>query len=325
VAETPHDSRQGSQARRQGRGQRDKRNFIDPQEIREALQALLDDRIRSDQRIEEISASIKELTKLVAHQSELLSSLVALHQTLPSVEPKQTRTPPVEHEALVTRTSTPLPSPTRINYEPSPTPVYYVPVSALTEQIQPLGDGTNPTFRQWKISIRDRLVVNSDYYQTELARKALIWATTTDPARTFLLPRYDSEDNEFATADEMIDTLDSCFTTGFETLDHRERCYDMKMGDKGHANETFRDFLHRFRTSALLGKLPANVWFHMLWDRITPQLQNASAGLKPLWKEDFESMVRSLTSIDRVRRRSYRLDRGKSARQLEPMGYEGED
>jgi hypothetical protein len=44
----------------------------------------------------------------------------------------------------------------------------------LTEKITPLDDGINPTYQQWRASVRDRLTVNHDHYSDHYSRKALI-------------------------------------------------------------------------------------------------------------------------------------------------------
>ena len=53
----------------------------------------------------------------------------------------------------------------------------------------------------------------------------------------------------------MIETLQSYFITGYETEEYRNQFHDMKMGDKGHANETFLEFTARFRSMAVLGEV----------------------------------------------------------------------
>lgn len=47
-------------------------------------------------------------------------------------------------------------------------------LSERTPPIDNLSDGVNPTFRQWQASIQDRLSINSDHYQSERARMALV-------------------------------------------------------------------------------------------------------------------------------------------------------
>jgi len=143
---------------------------------------------------------------------------------------------------------------------------------------------------------------------SEVTRKALIWSTTTGVARSYLEPRYQSDNQDYATAEEMIETLQSYFITGYEIEEYRNQFHDMKMGDKGHANETFSEFTARFRSMAVLGEVLKTDWFYQLWNKITPQLRDASTASKHLWKHDFDEMVVSLTSIDLERRRNFDRD-----------------
>lgn len=47
-------------------------------------------------------------------------------------------------------------------------------LSERTPKIESLTDGKEPTFPQWQASIRDRLDINVDHYQSERARIALV-------------------------------------------------------------------------------------------------------------------------------------------------------
>ena len=115
-------------------------------------------------------------------------------------------------------------------------------------------DGESPTFRQWEISVLDRLDVNSDHYETEKTRKALIWSTTLGLAREYLQPRYRSGYEEFETAAQMLELLESYFTTGYETDQFRDKFLDIKIGDKDYKNKTFANFAVRFYSKAVLRK-----------------------------------------------------------------------
>lgn len=185
--------------------------------------------------------------------------------------------------------------------EPTPAPLRSLPPSRITERIDPLSDGVAPTYRQWRTSIRDRLLVNADHYQTPLARKALIWGTTTSLARDYLEPRYASESPTIAFRDyqEMIDLLESYFLTGFEEEDARTDFMRMQMG----VEESFSEFRGRFSSMAVLGGVPRPEWFYYLWEKILPELRDMAAPLKRRWNRNFDEMVADLGALDREHRR----------------------
>ncbi|KFY86454.1 hypothetical protein V498_07500, partial [Pseudogymnoascus sp. VKM F-4517 (FW-2822)] len=99
--------------------------------------------------------------------------------------------------------------------------------STISEKITLLSDGIEHTFLQWSASIQDRLVVNEDYYPTDVSRRALIWGTTTSLAKKYLEPQYLSDTHGFQSADEMMDLLGSYFLTGNETEQARNEFDDM--------------------------------------------------------------------------------------------------
>jgi hypothetical protein len=99
---------------------------------------------------------------------------------------------------------------------------------------------------------------------TEVTKKALIWSTTTSIARSYLEPRYQSDDDNFPSTDEMIKTLESYFTTGYETETYRNQFHNIEIGNKDHVNETFAEFTARFRSMAVLGKVLEADWFYYL-------------------------------------------------------------
>ena len=169
-----------------------------------------------------------------------------------------------------------------------------------------LDEGTAPTFRQWH-AVRGKLRVNADHYDTEDARMAMVWEVTTGLAKRYLTPRYVSDKHGFETAEEMIELLRSYFESGNEVAEARDAFHDLHMGDKGHQNETFPEFKARFLTLAIEGEVSETEWFFYLWNKLTPGLRSATVGFKLHWDNDYQKMVRHLTSIDMERRRNYQL------------------
>ena len=72
-------------------------------------------------------------------------------------------------------------------------------------------------------------------------------------------PRYQSDSDDFRTADEMIALLDSYFTTGFEVEDAAQSFFDMRMGDQGY--ESFTAFKASFLDKVINGHVPMSDWF----------------------------------------------------------------
>lgn len=180
--------------------------------------------------------------------------------------------------------------------------------SVLTEKIQPLDAGTDPTFIQWKISVQDRLDVNSDHYQTERSRKALVWSATTGRAKEYLEPRYQSESHGFVTAEEMLNLLSTYFLTGNETNEKRRAFHILRM----HDNHSFPEFKAKFISLAIQSRVAESEWFFYCWEKITERLRYASAPVKIFWGDDFNKMVEHLTVLDNERRWTSERTKGKA-------------
>jgi Zinc knuckle len=197
----------------------------------------------------------------------------------------------------------------RIPPEPSLTPdATSSRKTQLTEKIYPLDDGSDPTFVQWRISVRDRLEVNSDHYQTKRAQKALIWGATTGRARSYLEPRYLSEPIDYHSAEEMIDLLAEYYLTGNERAEKRTAFHSLMMKE----NETFAEFKSKFISLALQGNVGKSEWFFYCWSKITNRLRYASQPVKFLWKDNFQTMVTHLTSLDYERQQNPTLSVSKN-------------
>ena len=102
-----------------------------------------------------------------------------------------------------------------------------VPISNMTYRGSPrlsknvpeadsLDDGSDPTFKQWRASIRDKFRENADHFASEQSRCTHVWLKTTGLARGYLTPRYTSTDSQFKSVDEMLTCLETYFLTGTE-------------------------------------------------------------------------------------------------------------
>jgi hypothetical protein len=257
----------------------------------------------SKQQLDALTTSIQELTLLVRQQQLQITALSSARNTpIQTLNSGELALPTIEAERA-SSFSTPIPHRTPTEDPPSLEHPPTKPYTKLTERIEPLNDSKNPSIRQWKISIRDRLRVNSDHYTSEVTRKALVWATTTGLARNYLEPRYQSDSDDFRSADEMIALLDSYFTTGFEAEDAQQQFFDMRMGDQGY--ESFAAFKARFLDKAINGHVPESEWFQYMWNKITLRLQDNTLSVKNTWNRSFDAMVTTLISIDTEHIRAY--------------------
>lgn len=167
-------------------------------------------------------------------------------------------------------------------------------------KIEPLSDGTSPTFRQWQASIRDRLEFSQDQYPSERARMAEVWGHTEGLAKEYLEPQYLSESPQerFRSANEMIDLLKTYFVSGNEQAEYRTAFHKLQMD----RSETFPAFKARFLSAAIKGRVNKEEWFFYLWEKITPSLRVPNLVVKATWHNSFEKMVFYLTAFDMERR-----------------------
>ena len=301
---------------RQPRKPRNQRNLTDPDELRGVVQSLEERLERSDQSMKlmmDLLTSMRsEMSSFRPPSDSPLSpppgSVQPEREVLSSIEVQATRSqtiPPVARQAMVT---TP---PNQDRFETPNGSLAYLAKTQTnrTPLTDPLNDGKDPTFRQWKASIRDRLEVNSEQYPTERSRKALVWGMTKGLARNYLEPQYLSDTATFATAEEMVDLLASYFLTGTESETARNEFHDLQMRDKSNPNETFPEFKARFQSAAIKGNVSKSEWFFYMWEKLYHPLQIETRGLKMNWNGSYDAMVKHLTFIEMERQRSF----GKSA------------
>jgi chemotaxis protein histidine kinase CheA len=178
-------------------------------------------------------------------------------------------------------------------------------LSKNVPEADPLDDGSDPTFRQWRASIHDKLRENADHFTSEQSRCTHVWLKTTGLARTYLTPRYTSTDKKFVSVEEMLTCLETYFTTGTETEEARNRFNDMKMQDKGHPHENFPEFKARFLAEAIEGNVAESEWFQAMWNKILPRIRLQNVTMKGLWNENFSAMVQHLVRVEMERARPY--------------------
>ncbi len=85
-----------------------------------------------------------------------------------------------------------------------------------------LTDGTDPTFDNWKLQLRDKLEVNEDHFPNNRARMAYVFGRTGGDAQTHLRPRYAEESADpFTSEEEIINHLSSIYEDPFKVQNAR--------------------------------------------------------------------------------------------------------
>ena len=275
----------------------DELGFETSHKLQRQVDDLQRDNDETHRRLDEISNHLASLTRLL-DQRQTPVAPPNPPRILPSVEQDTPKERTGYQPTPAVGTSTRL----REGTEDTRTPSLRDYRTKITKQFDPLDDGKKPTFRQWSISIRDRLKRHGDHYPSELERKGLIWESTAGRAQGYLETRYLSDDNDFESAQEMIDLLASYYLTGLEDQMYRNEFKDLVMGEP-NPKETFADFAARFRSRATLAKIPHTQWFDEMWDKVSLTLQSVATPQKLHWNGDFEKMAESLMAIDVERRR----------------------
>ncbi len=135
-----------------------------------------------------------------------------------------------------------------------------------------LTDGTDPTFDNWKLQLRDKLEVNADHFPNARARMAYVFGRTGGDAQTHLRPRYAEESADpFTSEEEMIDHLSSIYEDPFKVQNARldYKVLNMK------TTETFSTFQTRFLHLAGQAQIPQEDLLPDLFDKLTLDLQRA--------------------------------------------------
>ena len=291
-------SGRGGRAQTQGQGRqssqrqtRDQPDYSKPEELRGIIQSL------SEQMLEMNRQHQQSQDSMLA----LIQSMQAQHSPVPD-QFRQSVTfnthqdeaiPSVEELAQGRNTSVPLSMVS--NGQPR--------LSKNVPEADALDNGIDPTFRQWRASIYDKLRENADHFTSERSRCTHVWLKTTGLARTYLTPRYTSVDRPFASVSEMLTCLESYFLSGTETEEARNRFNDMHMQDKGHVQESFPEFKARFLADAIEGNVPESEWFFALWNKLPVRIRLQNVAMKALWNENFSNMVQHLTRVEMERAR----------------------
>ena len=63
-------------------------------------------------------------------------------------------------------------------------------------------------------------------------------------------------------------------------------------------HEMFMQFSGHFKSLTILGQVDGSNWFHQMWNKITPNLQDKAIPVKSTWKHRFNVMNNALMAID---------------------------
>jgi hypothetical protein len=132
-----------------------------------------------------------------------------------------------------------------------------------------LTDRTDPMFENWKIQLQDKLTVNTDYFETEEARKAYVFGRTGMDIQTYLQPRYtDNSVNPFKSAEDIIGHLASIYKDLYKVQNARYNYRSLRI----KSTEKFTEFQTRFLQLAGQARiLPDNLMPDM-FDKLTLEL-----------------------------------------------------
>ena len=172
-----------------------------------------------------------------------------------------------------------------------------------------LTDGKDPTFENWKLQMRDKLQVNSDYFPTEEARMAYVFSRTGGDAQAHLHPRYtETSEDPFLTDQEMINYLSSIYEDPHKVQNARLKYKGLMM----KPTETFADFHTRFLHLAGQAKIPKEDLRPDLFDKLTLELQRTVLPVYSLLTT-VKALADECLSLDQgLRRIKERSDRVKS-------------
>jgi hypothetical protein len=134
-----------------------------------------------------------------------------------------------------------------------------------------LSDGKDPTFENWKAQIEGKFDVNKRLFPSERTKMVYLFGTTAGDAQAHLAARYQSQENSFTTAREMIDHLATVYDDPHKVLNARTDFKRLLM----RPSATFHDFYTQFLHLAGVGKIPAEDHRTELYDKLTVDLQKA--------------------------------------------------
>lgn len=136
---------------------------------------------------------------------------------------------------------------------------------------EPLSDGKNPIFENWKIQIEGKFVVNHDHFVTEQAKMIYLFGRTTGDAQKALQTRYGTAKNPFQTSQDMIKHLSDIYLDPYKVENARQDYRRLNMKPA----QTFTEFYTRFLQLAGDAEIPQEDWRPDLYDKLTFDIRRA--------------------------------------------------
>jgi hypothetical protein len=136
---------------------------------------------------------------------------------------------------------------------------------------EPLSDGKDPTFENWKIQIQGKFVVNHDHFSTDQAKMIYIFGRTQGDAQNALKTRYETAKNPFQTSQDMIDHLSNIYLDPYKVENARQDYRRLNM----RPAQTFTEFYTKFLQLAGDAEIPQDDWRPDLYEKLTFDLRRA--------------------------------------------------
>jgi hypothetical protein len=137
-----------------------------------------------------------------------------------------------------------------------------------------LVDGTDPTFDDWVLLMKEKLEANADHYDTPQLRIAYVVSRTKGEARSHVIERRkDSSPDKYRDASDIFEHLHIVYNDVNKTLVAREKLRKLFL----RQSDKFHTFLSEFLRLAAETKIPKEEWKEELHRRLTVELQKMTA------------------------------------------------
>ena len=131
---------------------------------------------------------------------------------------------------------------------------------------QPLSDGIDPTFENWRIQVRGKLRVNHDHFLSEEAKMLYVFGRTTGDAQRHLQAKFEDDSPvRFTSVSEMLQHLAAIYVNPNKVRDARYDYNRLMM----NSSQTFAEFQTQFLHLAGEGQVPLESYRLDLYDKLT--------------------------------------------------------
>ncbi len=131
--------------------------------------------------------------------------------------------------------------------------------------------GGTSSFEQWYTEMVGKLDANADHFKNEKARKHYVYSRTGGDAQSHLIPRYNSEEGSYETAEDMLANLKEIYDDPHKKRNARRELNNLKMDGK----QTFASFYSEFLRLTAVAHTPLDDMIDGLYDRLPDYLKKA--------------------------------------------------